>query len=61
LAWRWSIVLPQFDRKLLFDGKSIKQGKDRIKEKNWAKGNGTEGVFWRKRDLAWLDFTNRKQ
>jgi hypothetical protein len=30
---------------LLFDGTSLKQEKDRIKEKNRAKGKRIEGVF----------------
>jgi hypothetical protein len=38
-------VLMCFDKKLLFYGKSIKQGKDRIKKKNRAKGKGPHGVF----------------
>jgi len=29
----------------LFYGKSIKQGKDRIKAENRTKGKGTKGVF----------------
>jgi hypothetical protein len=35
-----------FDKKLLFDGKSIKQGKGRIKKKNMAEGKGLEGIFF---------------
>jgi hypothetical protein len=50
-----------FDKTFLFDRKSIKQEKDRIKEINWAKGKGSEGVYWKKRGLAGLDFTNRKK
>jgi hypothetical protein len=38
------------DKTFLFDGKIIKKEKDRIKKINWAKGEGTEGVFWRNFD-----------
>ena len=34
----------RFDKNLPFGGKSIKQGKDRIKKKNRGGGNGKEGV-----------------
>ncbi len=33
------------DKKLLFNGKSIREGKDRVKKKNWTKGKGEKGVF----------------
>jgi hypothetical protein len=39
----------------------IGKGKDRIKEINRAKDKGTKGVFWRIRDYAGLDFTNRRE
>jgi hypothetical protein len=35
-----------FYKNLLFDKKSIRNEKGTVKEKNRAKGNGTEGVFW---------------
>jgi len=42
--------------------KTIKQGKDRIKEKNKeknkAEGKGTAGVIWKKWEYPGLDFTN---
>jgi len=34
-----------FDKNFLFDGNSIRLEKDRIKDKNRAKGKGTGGVF----------------
>jgi len=43
---------------LFFDRKSIRKGKDRVKEKNRAESNGTEGVFWKKWEYQGLDFTN---
>jgi hypothetical protein len=33
------------DKKLLFDGKSIRKGKDTVKEKKRVEGKGKEGVF----------------
>jgi hypothetical protein len=45
---------------LLFDGKSIREGKDRIKGKNWANGIGTEGGLLEKKDFSGLDFTDGK-
>jgi hypothetical protein len=44
---------------LLFDRKSIKTGKDRVKGKNKGKGKAPKGGFWRKWDFAGLNFTNR--
>jgi hypothetical protein len=44
-------------KKFLFDGKSIRKGKDIIKKKNRVKGNGTEGVFWKKWEYQGLEFT----
>jgi hypothetical protein len=34
------------DKKLFFDGKSIRQEKDRIKKKNRAEGKGIKCVFF---------------
>jgi hypothetical protein len=48
-----------FDKKLLFDGRLIKQEKNPVKENNWAEGKGTEGAFWRKWDYARLELKNR--
>lgn len=42
----------------LFDGKSIREGKDRVKEKAWTNFQGTKGVF-AKKDFEGLNFTNR--
>jgi hypothetical protein len=42
------------------DGKSIKKEKDTVKEKNRAEGQGAKSVFWRKREFAGIDFTNRR-
>jgi len=38
-----------FDKNLDLDGRSIKQGKDRIKKKNRVKSKGRKRVFFRKR------------
>jgi hypothetical protein len=44
---------------LPFDGKTIKQGKDRIKKIKRAEGKVTEGVLLRKRNYAGLDLSNK--
>jgi len=43
-----------FENSFLFDGKRIKQGKNRVKKKTRAEGKGPTGVLGRKLDFAGL-------
>jgi hypothetical protein len=36
-------IMPIFHKNFLFDGKTIRNEKDTVKEKNGAEGNGTDG------------------
>jgi len=45
---------------LLLDGKSIRNKKGMVKEKNRAKGRVTKGVFWREWEFTGVDFRNRR-
>jgi len=49
-----------FDKNFLLDGMRINNEKEEVKGENRAKSMRTKGVFLRKRDVAGLDFTNRR-
>ena len=40
-----SLYFEFFDKTFLFDGKSIKEGKDRIKKKRRGEGRETKGII----------------
>jgi len=41
----YKVAVRIIDKKLLFDGKTIRKEKNTVKEKNEADGNGTKGAF----------------
>jgi hypothetical protein len=54
-------LLSKLKLKFAFWWEEYKARKRQDQEEKSAEDKGTKGVFWRKRDYAGLDFTNRRE